>query len=82
MIHSYAILSQETVSRVTDEAGETLEPLRLIQGHNAQIGEHVFSLATNLPALEAVAILASGDTVPLTLSTHNGDLLKLTVTRL
>ncbi|GAB6855238.1 hypothetical protein [Asaia astilbis] len=81
MLHAFAILSQEAVSTVTTEEGEILAPLRVVQGHNGKIGELVFSLATNMSALEAMSGLGTGETAPLPLVTRDGQQVTLAVTR-
>ncbi|NVN44619.1 hypothetical protein HW537_11995 [Asaia siamensis] len=81
MMHSYAILSQAAVSTITDEQGVVQAPLRFVQGHNGQIGDRVFSLATNLPALEEIASLGAGAAAALVLSARNGDSVTLQITR-
>lgn len=81
MMHAYAILSQDSVSTITNEQGEVQAPLRLVQGHNGQIGDSVFSLATNLSAIEDVASLGAGAAATLVLSTRSGDRVTFQVTR-
>ncbi|RUT24471.1 hypothetical protein C0V97_16505 [Asaia sp. W19] len=81
MMHAYAILSQEAVSTITDDTGVTMPPLVLAQGHKGRIGDYSFSLAANLPALEALSSLEPGHTVPLTLRTDHGREITFTITR-
>lgn len=73
MIRAYAILSQGEVSVIMDPDGVRQEPLRLVQGHAACIGEIVFSIVHHADALEAVASLGSGEEMALILHDRSGD---------
>ena len=81
MMHAYAILSQADVSVITNQEGETLPPMTFAQGHRGVIGPVSFSLAANLPELEALAMLEPGQAVDLALKTIEGETVILSVRR-